>query len=309
MADKELKIDYEFKRLCSNRSFRDYVLLEKELLANGCKENVVVWNGFIIDGIDRYEICLSHGILFYIDEMDFDCKEAAIAWVCQKHLQTEMMTEECRRFLIGAQYSYERIANSKRRKRGVNQYTTTDSPDITNMVQMEENISGAIAEENNVAAGTVRKYACYARALLILDKKDPQLFSKIITGQYKISHNNIISLSKMSEQDVKRFNKKISNSNDVYIQYKNTRKMFQVRPKTEIQKSKAPSIKDMPEFDPDAEVVGLTLTIPSWTSSIKRTQNKANFDIVSEKAKDHLYNVLLDLEDAITEMLSIMEGS
>ena len=30
MADKELKIDYEFKRLCSNRSFRDYVLLEKE---------------------------------------------------------------------------------------------------------------------------------------------------------------------------------------------------------------------------------------------------------------------------------------
>jgi len=309
MADKELKIDYDFKRLCSNRSFRDYVLLEKDLVENGCKENVIVWNGYIIDGIDRYEICLSHGIPFYIAEMDFDCKEAAIAWVCAKQLQTEVMPEEYRRFLIGAQYSYERIANSKRRKRGVNQYTTTDSPDIKFNVQMEENISGAIGDENNVAAGTVRKYACYARALLILDKKEPQLFSKIVTGQYKISHNNIISLSKMSEQDVKRFNKKISSSSDVYIQYKNTRKMFQVRPKTELQKTKAPSIKDMPQFDPDAEVVGLTLTIPSWTSSIKRTQNKADFDIVSEKAKDHLYNVLLDLEDAITEILSIMEGS
>jgi len=307
MADKELKIDYEFKRLSNNRSFRDYLLLEKELIENGCKEPISVWNGYIIEGIERYEICLNHGIPFYINDMDFDCKEAALAWVCSNQLKMGELVEEYRRFLIGIQYSYERVANSKRRKRGAMQYTATDNPEAKLNFQMEENISNAIGEENNVAAGTVRKYASYARALMVLDRKEPQLFTKIITGQYKISHNNIVHLSKMSEQEVKRFTKRISSTNNIYIQYKNSRKLFQVKPKTEDTTTKPPSIKDMPEFDPDAEVVGLTLTIPTWTSSMNRVLNKTDFKIVSEKAKSKLIDVLLDLETVIEEMEFKME--
>jgi len=247
------------------------------------------------------------GIPFYINDMDFDCKEAALAWVCSNQLKMGELVEEYRRFLIGIQYSYERVANSKRRKRGAMQYTATDNPEAKLNFQMEENISNAIGEENNVAAGTVRKYASYARALMVLDRKEPQLFTKIITGQYKISHNNIVHLSKMSEQEVKRFTKRISSTNNIYIQYKNSRKLFQVKPKTEDTTTKPPSIKDMPEFDPDAEVVGLTLTIPTWTSSMNRVLNKTDFKIVSEKAKSKLIDVLLDLETVIEEMEFKME--
>lgn len=45
-----------------------------------------------------------------------------------------------------------------------------------------------------------------------------------------------------------------------------------------------PGIKDMPTYDPDGEVCSLALTIPSWISSIDRTQSVSDFEKVSESA-------------------------
>ena len=62
----------------------------------------------------------------------------------------------------------------------------------------------------------------------------------------------------------------------------------------------------MPEFDPDAEVTELTLTVPTWCSSIKRTQNNANLSIISKKAREKLTSALLTLKESVTEMLSLI---
>jgi len=69
----------------------------------------------------------------------------------------------------------------------------------------------------------------------------------------------------------------------------------------------APSVKTMPAFDPDAEVTGLTLTIPSWGSLIERTRTKTNITIVSKQAKQKLSRALSDLQNKITEMLSAIK--
>ena len=63
----------------------------------------------------------------------------------------------------------------------------------------------------------------------------------------------------------------------------------------------------MPAFDPDAEITALTLTIPSWASSIKRTQTNADFDRVSNYAKDKLTETLIDLQNTISKMLSAIK--
>lgn len=68
-----------------------------------------------------------------------------------------------------------------------------------------------------------------------------------------------------------------------------------------------PSVKDMPAFDPDAEITGLTLTIPSWTSSIERTKTKADLSIVSSNARTKLTSALQDLQAKIQEMLVAIE--
>jgi len=68
-----------------------------------------------------------------------------------------------------------------------------------------------------------------------------------------------------------------------------------------------PSVKDMPAFDPDAPAVELSLTVPSWTSSIKRAHKNINAAIVSDRAKEKLQYVLCELQDTIAELLALIE--
>ena len=70
-----------------------------------------------------------------------------------------------------------------------------------------------------------------------------------------------------------------------------------------------PSVKDMPEYDPDAEISSLTLTIPSWKSSIERAKNTADLTIVSPRAKGDLAQALRELRNTIADMLSEMEDT
>jgi len=64
-----------------------------------------------------------------------------------------------------------------------------------------------------------------------------------------------------------------------------------------------PSVKDMPVFDPDAAVIGLTLTIPSWAGSMDRVVNTTNLNVVSAGAKKRLASALFDLQNKTAETL------
>ena len=63
----------------------------------------------------------------------------------------------------------------------------------------------------------------------------------------------------------------------------------------------------MPMFDPDADITGLTLTIPSWTGSIQRIQTKTDLSLISSTARLALVRELHILIDKTGEMLRILE--
>ena len=66
------------------------------------------------------------------------------------------------------------------------------------------------------------------------------------------------------------------------------------------------SIKDMPVYDADADVVGLALTVPSWTGSIQRVWKKTNFEKVSEVAKINLAIALEGLNETATDVIQTL---
>ena len=310
MDKKEFKIDYEFKRLSKTLSLQEHFDLEQEIKKNGSMKPVVVWNGFLVAEYERYSICENVGIPYKVVELDLDCREAVISWLCVKQLEAGDITEEKRKFLIGLQYENEKIVNSKRRKRSRLEYSKKDSPrkDVTldgNEMDVRP-VVGRVAADNNIALATAVKYGTYARALLEIDKKEPQLFSKILSGQYRISHENIVMLSRLSEDELKRFNRKFHTDSNFYSRYRKTRKLV-LKSKEENEKCEKPvSIKDMPEFDADADVVGLALTVPSWTGSIQRVWRKTDFDIVSENAKANLVTALEELNETATDVIQAL---
>lgn len=309
----KLKINMEFKNLIRPLQKQEYLQLEANIISDGCRDAIITWKGYIVDGHNRYEICTTHNIPFAIMEMDFECKEAAIAWICANQLGRRNITPETRKFLIGMQYESEKIVGSIKNRRGNNQYKS----DARGYLSEEESeqvsrhqTAEKIAREHQISNGSVQKYAMYTRALEEIGKAAPTLVPKILSGRYKISHKNIIDLSKMPPEDIKKVARKIEQSEIPYVQYQTTRQEIH-GPAGRFGRvvSNAPSVKDMPAYDPDAEITGLTLTIPSWASSIDRTMQKADLTGVSDKARNKLAEALHDLQDTIANMLTaIKEG-
>ena len=309
----KLKINMEFKNLIRPLQKKEFLQLEANILSDGCRDPIVTWKGFIVDGHNRYEICTEHQIPFEILEMDFECKEAAIAWICANQLGRRNITEETRKFLIGMQYETEKVIASRRNAQGTNQYSLPGQgprklTDAERQAASGHLTAQKIADENHISQGTVQKYAMYTRALEEIGKTCPSLVPKILSGRYKISHKNLLELSRMSPEEMKKVVRKIEVTQQPFVKYNTTRQ--------EVQRSvgqfgrvlnTGPSVKDMPAFDPDAEITGLTLTIPSWASSIDRTRSKADLSIVSDRARDRLAEALTELQGKVSEMLTALK--
>lgn len=69
---ENLKVDNEFKNLLPPLTEDEYSQLESDIKKHGVLSPIIAWNGFIIDGHNRYEICRKNGIdLPEIKALDF----------------------------------------------------------------------------------------------------------------------------------------------------------------------------------------------------------------------------------------------
>ena len=82
----DLTVDPEFRDLIPPLNEEELKLLEESLVADGCESPLIVWNGVIIDGHNRYAICQKHGIPFSVQEKHFDSREEAMLWMLRNQL-------------------------------------------------------------------------------------------------------------------------------------------------------------------------------------------------------------------------------
>lgn len=76
-----IQIDPEFKNIIPPLSPEEYAQLEANIKADGCRDPIVLWNDFIIDGHNRHEICTKHGIAFECIRKRFESREQAVLWI------------------------------------------------------------------------------------------------------------------------------------------------------------------------------------------------------------------------------------
>ena len=82
----ELNIDSELRDFIPPLSQSELDMLTKSLLEEGCNEPLIVWNGTIVDGNNRYLICHENKIPFSYTEIEFESKDAAKLWMAKKQL-------------------------------------------------------------------------------------------------------------------------------------------------------------------------------------------------------------------------------
>jgi hypothetical protein len=79
----ELKIDSEFRDLIPPLSPEELGNLEQSLLSEGCRDAILTWNDFIIDGHNRYGLCTKLGIPFRTEARQFESRNDVCIWMIQ----------------------------------------------------------------------------------------------------------------------------------------------------------------------------------------------------------------------------------
>ncbi|MCZ7405390.1 MAG: ParB/RepB/Spo0J family partition protein [Candidatus Methanoperedens sp.] len=151
-----VKIDPEFQSLIPTMVKEERDALEASILADGCRDAIIVWNDLIVDGHRRYEICQAHGIDFIRVHKDFESRDQAKIWIISNQF--------ARRNLTPKQISYLRGIRQK--------------------IERGETISSSdkLAKEYGVSARTIERDVEFAEAV---DKMSPEEKSDVLSGKQK----------------------------------------------------------------------------------------------------------------------------
>lgn len=94
MRLSSLKIDPDFRDCLPKVSLEEYLQLEKNILAYGVQSPLIVWNGYIVDGHNRYSVCFNNNIQDApVKEVDFASKEDALRWILENQLGRRNLTD------------------------------------------------------------------------------------------------------------------------------------------------------------------------------------------------------------------------
>ena len=86
------EVKAKFKNLLTPLTEDEYKKLEESILAEGLREPILIWNGIIVDGHNRYEICKKHGISPKFKEISFSSEENAMLWILNNQLGRRNLT-------------------------------------------------------------------------------------------------------------------------------------------------------------------------------------------------------------------------
>lgn len=201
----ELKIDKEFRDKVPPLTPAEFETLEENILKDGkVLSPLIVWNGTIIDGHNRWNIIQKHPEIPYeVKEVDFADRYEAIVWICKNQLGRRNLTDEQKTYLIGKQYEAQKQSQGKHKG---NQYTKMESGQnvrFPNPREIKDGVAGKIGEENGMGARTVRRAEKFAKGVDTAEKLSPGFKDEILTGKIKAPKNVIAKIPKMPEPERK----------------------------------------------------------------------------------------------------------
>lgn len=305
--------DNGFMELIPSRTDEYLDKLEESIFDLGCEEAILVWNNTIIDGHIRYSICHKWEIPFHVKKMHFNSRDEAISFICHEQLKRDDITGEYKKYLIGRLFYADMNTACATYKKEHPEAKETPNGRISQKYVKKTDVATVIGKQYNFGFSTVTKYYIYAQAIDEIKRKSPEIANKILYGTLRVSHENIIELSRLPIEDIHGLKRLLANNSIDRIGYSQLRHELQWqrlptgkpdsrRKKRERQSAEA-GIKQIPVTDPDAELASLKFTIPSWSKTISRTMEITDFPSTTHEARHEVRMQLLNLSKKINKLL------
>lgn len=158
------KISATFKNLLPELCPEEYAALRQSIIAEGCRDPLVLWRGYIVDGHNRFEICQADGVSFDVHEMEFADEDAACDWIDKNQIARRNLSPDDFRLAVGRRYN----RTKKAAHAGVNQHSVVTD-------KMSTTTAETIAQESGVTERTVRRAGKLAEAVEHVEQAEPEL--------------------------------------------------------------------------------------------------------------------------------------
>ena len=190
---RRLKIDPEFQSKIPPLTFEELNLLEANILEEGrIISPLIVWNGLIVDGHNRFAILKNHPEIEYtVLEKEFANRYEAIVWICKNQLGRRNLTPQQFKYLIGQRYEAEKQAHGGERK------ATDKICPLTSSHQTR----ASIAQEAKVSEGFVQNAAGYAKGVDAAEDAVPGTRAKILSGEIKPTAAELAAVSRAAPEE------------------------------------------------------------------------------------------------------------
>ena len=87
-------INEELRSFIDPLTANEHAALERSLLAEGCRDALVLWGDVLIDGHNRYAICQQHNIPFKtVQNSNFNSIDDVMLWVIDNHLARRSVSD------------------------------------------------------------------------------------------------------------------------------------------------------------------------------------------------------------------------
>jgi len=177
------QIDPEFRGLMPPLSEDEYSLLDESIASSKkCHEAILVWEGVIVDGCNRFEICLKHEVEFQVRDVCFDSREDAKIWILGNQLGRRNLTDAMRIELVLVKAKLLEEKAKKRQSLG-GRPRKEDEKGLTKKTNAREGIGNVrtdLAKEAGVGEGTLERY------MHIREDGSPELLEQVKRGEVKI---------------------------------------------------------------------------------------------------------------------------
>lgn len=176
-----LKINEDFKKLIPALTKEEFKQLEDNCMAEGIREKILTWNGFIIDGHNRYEISQKWDLDYETESKSFDSEDDVILWMIDNQNGRRNLTDgwkyklqQRKKEILAKKGADKKVIDGKKaRDKQLGVLSTIDKTP-------KHNTQKEIAKTLNWSTGKV------AMADIVFKKASPEVEEKVLNNEITI---------------------------------------------------------------------------------------------------------------------------
>lgn len=190
---ENIRIDPEFQSLIPPLSADELAQLESNLIADGCRDPIVLWDGVIVDGHNRFRICSKQGIEFETVAHGFDDRSEAKCWIIRNQFGRRNLTGFVRSEL--ALVLEDELAAKAKERQGAR-------TDLKSNICQNSDKCSAFDTKRELATVAGVSHDTIARVKKIKERADDEIQNRLRAGE--VSINQVYTQIKRAEKEQAR---------------------------------------------------------------------------------------------------------